>query len=277
MGGDLNSGSTIYSYNFMPITDFLMNVDFEGFGDAAKTLAKAVEYSNCRIDEKPPRERWEPAQRYHLVAEGTCGSNGYLPITDIDLCKIAAEELGIFPENQTEVYTNSDAERPEGCYRAVGGDLDSHIWLDEEQANQGKGTETSFGGMMRYPICYSGEFGCRCIRKCENGGVLDMNTCTCKCRGNALHGWTGPECKETYGRCQAGPGSKSAYVARTCAVHNRCDSLYTKHLCSPTDVCCATDFGTTCCPYGSQCYCEWNKCSCRPPASKWLKARSIEG
>jgi len=164
-GGDLQSGSSAYRFSFMPISEFLTNVDFEAYYEAAQTLAKAVEYSNCRVGETPPVQVWD-------------GS------------------------------------------------------------------------------------GCKCVRKCENGGTLDPSTCTCKCRGNAKHGWEGPHCKESYGSCQPGPGTGNPGAASKCPTHGRCSSWFETKACSATDVCCATNFGTTCCPFGSSCRCGANECSC---------------
>jgi len=57
-GGNVETGSTAYEFSFMPISEFLTNVDFDKFYDASETLAKAVEYSNCRIGMTPPIEAW---------------------------------------------------------------------------------------------------------------------------------------------------------------------------------------------------------------------------
>jgi len=125
-GGDLQAGSSAYRYSFMPISDFLTNVDFDEFYETALTLERAVEYSNCRIGQNPPVQAWDDS-------------------------------------------------------------------------------------------------GCRCVRQCDNGGELDLATCTCKCRGNAKQGWTGPTCSEAYGSCQAGvgtgnPGQRLAARSRASAL-----------------------------------------------------------
>merc|ERR1711978_613714 len=46
--------------------------------------------------------------------------------------------------------------------------------------------------------------GCQCVRRCANGGTLDPSTCSCRSKGNAKHGRTGPDCRESYGSCQPG-------------------------------------------------------------------------
>jgi len=165
-GGDLGAGSSAYRYSFMPISDFLTNVDFDAFYETALTLEKAVEYSNCRIGQNPPVQAWD-------------------------------------------------------------------------------------------------DTGCRCVRQCDNGGELDPATCTCKCRGNAKQGWTGPTCSEMYGSCQAGVGTGNPGAARKCPVGGKCASWYDSHKCQQTEVCCATNFGTKCCPFGSSCKCGVDKCECR--------------
>merc|ERR1719195_1846741 len=164
-GGDVDAGSTAYRYSFMSLSDFLTNVDFEKFSEAALTLRKAVEYSNCRIGQTPPVEAWEDSS-------------------------------------------------------------------------------------------------CRCVRTCENGGTLDPTTCTCNCRGNAKQGWTGPTCSDTYGSCQPGVGTGNEGAARRCPVSGTCASWYDSHICSATEVCCATSFGTKCCPFGSSCSCGARDCTC---------------
>lgn len=166
-GGDLEAGSSAYHYSFMAIPEFLTNVDTK-YHKAAETLQKAIEYSNCAVDEVPRAWRW-----------------------------------------------------------------------DEESST------------------------CKCARQCQNGGVLDEATCTCQCQGDVQHGWRGPSCEETYGSCQPGVGTGNSAAARRCPVRNECSSWYTQRQCKDTDVCCATDFGTTCCPFGSVCSCGVRECTCK--------------
>jgi len=166
LGGSVNEGSSVYRYSFMPIADFLTNVDWNEYNKAAVTLERAVEYSNCPLGESPPAFAWEESK-------------------------------------------------------------------------------------------------CKCVRQCQNGGTLDANTCTCKCNGNAKQGWTGPSCTESYGSCQPGVGTGNPGAARRCPNDGKCASWYDSHICKPTDVCCATNFGTTCCPFGSSCQCNSRNCVCR--------------
>lgn len=63
----------------------------------------------------------------------------------------------------------------------------------------------------------AGEFGCKCKLECRNGGVLDLDTCTCKCPGNAKHGWRGLECSEHYDNCQFVAEADPACNVRDCA------------------------------------------------------------
>lgn len=167
-GGDLRAGSSAFRYSFMPISDFLTNVDFDQFYEEAQTLEKAVEYTNCRTNENPPVQEWRDGK-------------------------------------------------------------------------------------------------CECVRTCANGGILEPSSCTCKCRGNLQHGWKGANCEETYGSCQAGAGTGNPVAARKCSVANTCESWYHSHLCNATDVCCATNFGTMCCPFGNSCRCDVDSCSCVAP------------
>jgi len=166
-GGDLDSAGSAIGFSFLPISEFITNMDHDHY-DTAHTLAKAVEYSNCLIGQRPPVQEWI---------------------------------------NET----------------------------------------------------------CRCVRQCENGGTLNPATCTCSCPGNAKHGFTGPTCAEEYGRCQPGVGTGNPGSARRCPVKNECSSWYSTHKCKASDVCCATSFGTKCCPYGSSCQCGVNQCTCKRP------------
>merc|ERR1712232_707424 len=107
-----------------------------------------------------------------------------------------------------------------------------------------------------------GDYSCSCALKCNNGGVLDAESCTCKCPGDQWHGWHGSTCDESYGACQMGLNSGNPESARTCAIDNTCKSNYWGATCKVTDVCCLTDFHGTCCPFGSTCKCSVGNCSC---------------
>lgn len=166
-GGDLDAGSSVISFKFKPISDFLRNLDPK-YEDAAKTLEKAVEFANCRIS-KEGMQAW----------------------------------------------------RQEGCV---------------------------------------------CLRKCENGGTLDETDCTCKCRKDDWHGWKGPNCEQTFGSCKEGPGTGNPHAAWECRGSNICASATYQRNCKPTDVCCTTDFGVTCCDFGQSCNCGWSSCNCEGPS-----------
>lgn len=114
------------------------------------------------------------------------------------------------------------------------------------------------------------EHGCRCSLHCENGGVLDKTTCACKCAGDAKHGFTGPTCAATYGKCQPGPGTGNPFQAAMCAKSNYCSSWYNKKQCGPTEVCCLTAMKGKCCPFGSSCDCGSSNCKCVAPPSAML-------
>jgi len=201
-GGDVEAGSSAYRYSFMPISDFLTNVDFDEFYEAALTLEKAVEYSNCPIGQNPPMYGWSDSG---CRCVRRCENGGKLD--------------------------------PKSCTCKC----------------RGNGKQVFSG-----PTCSE----THCVRRCENGGKLDPASCTCKCRGNRQHGFTGPTCSETYGTCQPGINTGNPSEARKCPQSGNCASWSVSHRCKNTDVCCATSIGTKCCPFGSTCQCSWNKCKC---------------
>lgn len=109
---------------------------------------------------------------------------------------------------------------------------------------------------------WSEDHGCQCSRECQNGGTLDTTDCSCSCRKDDKHGWTGPTCGQTFGSCQSGTGSGNPDASDSCKDGNQCASAVDKHHCKPTDVCCATDLNTKCCPFGSVCNCGAFSCDC---------------
>jgi len=108
---------------------------------------------------------------------------------------------------------------------------------------------------------------------CQNGGTIDTATCTCQCRAHKWQGWKGPFCEQSFGTCQPGDGSGNWGAAQNCAYNgNKCSSNYVHNQCQATEVCCITDFGGTCCPFGSSCNCGTHSCSCRNGRSTFLDA-----
>jgi len=107
---------------------------------------------------------------------------------------------------------------------------------------------------------------CQCVRECEGGGTLNPSSCTCECRGNVKHGWAGATCSETYGKCQPGPGTGNPSASDRCPLNNRCSPDWGQKTCEDTDLCCATDFGAKCCPFGSTCDCGAGSCDCITPS-----------
>lgn len=185
-GGDLNAASSLHHFTFLPMGDFLKNVDF-AYHAAAQMLEKAVEYSNCRVKENPPVQSWD-GSRCQCVRQCPAG------------------------------------------YR-----------LDPSSCT------------------------CKCARQCANGGQLDLHTCTCRCRGNTRHGFKGPDCTKSYGSCQAGRGTRNWGAAERCSKQGKCSSWFRSNQCKATDVCCATKFGTRCCPFGYSCRCSYRTCGCVAP------------
>mmetsp|Transcript_17744 Transcript_17744/g.17920 ORF Transcript_17744/g.17920 Transcript_17744/m.17920 type:complete len:683 (-) Transcript_17744:61-2109(-) len=101
---------------------------------------------------------------------------------------------------------------------------------------------------------------CKCVRKCKNGGTLDPNSCTCKCRGTRDHGWIGVDCSREYGVCQRGVGSSGtpSAIAWNCKKDNECTGYERSDTCENHEVCCNRDEGGLCCPFGSRCDCFSN-------------------
>lgn len=114
----------------------------------------------------------------------------------------------------------------------------------------------------------NGAYGCTCALRCENGAVLDTDSCTCKCQGDAFHGFKGSTCAAVYGHCQPGPGNGNAPAGDECRRSNHCKSWYDDKVCSADQVCCMSDVNGKCCPYGSSCSCPFlgNDCSCETRA-----------
>merc|ERR1719367_517591 len=119
------------------------------------------------------------------------------------------------------------------------------IRLDTLVERMGVSSEIAqtLGKAIDYHLClspYSANSGvwawqngaCECTRVCENGGVLDPETCTCSCPGDTMHGWKGPTCTESYGWCQPGPGTGNPASAASCATTNQCNSWFTSSTCS---------------------------------------------
>lgn len=100
-----------------------------------------------------------------------------------------------------------------------------------------------------------GESYCQCQLECQNGGMLDEETCTCKCIGDDLHGFSGMDCSGSYGKCQPGAGSGNWGDAIKCSEQNRCGSWWDSSACGNTEMCCLSWNSGSCCPFGSVCNC----------------------
>merc|ERR1719246_230895 len=109
---------------------------------------------------------------------------------------------------------------------------------------------------------------CKCVLECKNGGSLDPNSCTCTCRGNDDHGFTGGDCSGDFGKCVRGVGSSGTPTARgrACVEGNICGGIERSDHCGNTDVCCNRDEGGLCCPWGNTCSCwaHGRFCQCKP-------------
>jgi len=108
---------------------------------------------------------------------------------------------------------------------------------------------------------------CECVcpgDTCKNCGFLEKKDCSCRCRGNDKHGWQGPRCEETYGRCHPGPGSGNP--DGSCNGNNDCKNGGggASTSCRDTEVCCNTCCKSQCAPYGSTCSCGAFSCSINP-------------
>jgi len=153
--------------------------------------------------------------------------------------------LGRFGMNSTVVKTMGKA-------------IDHHLCMSQDPTGEVWGWEKTWA----WEHMGWTEPKCVCKRKCENGGTLDETTCTCKCKGDVMHGWMGPTCSKTYGYCQPGYGTGNKAAATHCATDNWCSNAFDKEYCGPTGVCCLTDFKSKCCPFGSVCNCNAHKCYC---------------
>jgi len=102
---------------------------------------------------------------------------------------------------------------------------------------------------------------CTCSKTCFNCGVLDSDDCTCKCRGNSDHGWTGDLCESKYGHCVPGPGSGNPDGSCP-SDSNQCRNSGggASTACDITQVCCNTDMHSVCAPFGSTCSCGAFSC-----------------
>lgn len=109
------------------------------------------------------------------------------------------------------------------------------------------------------------EHFCKCDLTCQNYGTLN-DDCTCTCRGDDYHGWSGDDCSEPYGTCQMGTNSGNPSNAANCPVNgNTCASNSWQQICKPSEVCCLTNFEGKCCPFGSSCSCGVGDCECVLP------------
>lgn len=111
----------------------------------------------------------------------------------------------------------------------------------------------------------TGKFACRCVLSCGTGRLL-KESCTCACPGNAMHGWMGPTCSETYGKCMPGKNTGNP-GGNACDVGNQCSCLSASETCKATEVCCLTDFNAKCCGFGHMCNCGGVTCECVPEAA----------
>jgi hypothetical protein len=116
------------------------------------------------------------------------------------------------------------------------------------------------------------DHGCQCTVQCMNGGVLDPLSCTCTCPGDETHGFVGPTCEETYGKCVRGVGASDTPSARgrACKEGNMCGGIERTEHCGDADVCCNTDSLGTCCPFGSYCDCDGRSCLCKTPGDNFV-------
>lgn len=120
------------------------------------------------------------------------------------------------------------------------------------------------------PAGAANDHECQCVLECQNGGSLDPSACTCTCRADDDHGWTGGDCSEDFGKCVRGVGSSGTPTARgrACVEGNVCAGIERSDVCGNTDVCCNRDEGGLCCPWGSTCNCfalGKRFCQCVPP------------
>merc|ERR1712135_189764 len=61
---------------------------------------------------------------------------------------------------------------------------------------------------------------------CDNGGTLDLESCTCSCKGDSLHGFHGSRCEKSYGTCQPGKGTSKFWAASQCREAGICRTWF---------------------------------------------------
>lgn len=103
---------------------------------------------------------------------------------------------------------------------------------------------------------------CECALDCGVGGTLIPESCACKCKGDAMHGYRGPRCETMYGTCQPGKGTHNEKAANECKVNNVCKNWFHEYHCKAAENCCLTNGGGRCCPVDSACDCSGSGCSC---------------
>jgi hypothetical protein len=138
--------------------------------------------------------------------------------------------------------------------------------LQIEKATQFYSCKSPFGEWLQHKD--GDPFSCQCTLQCKNGGRLNREDCSCDCPGDDVHGFTGEDCSETYGKCVRGSGSSDTPTAfrRACQEDNMCGGIEVSEYCRNTEVCCNRDEGGTCCPLGSTCDCSPRRgrfCECR--------------
>jgi len=99
---------------------------------------------------------------------------------------------------------------------------------------------------------------CQCTRTCHDRGVVDPDTCTCLCFGDGMHGYKGKDCSQEYGKCQSASNSGDPGQSSKCGdLGNICRSyqgrIGDREQCDAGQVCCATWYSGTCCPFGYEC------------------------
>ena len=76
---------------------------------------------------------------YRKFFSGSCTFPGWEPITNIDECNVAAQDIG---NMDTTATITENSPRPEGCYD------NGNLWLAINPMNKGNGADST-----RHPIC----------------------------------------------------------------------------------------------------------------------------
>lgn len=96
----------------------------------------------------------ENGPAYVKLLEGSCRSEGAVPIRTRVQCQEAAEALGLHVNGSKSIFLTEHEDVPEGCYYCTNvNDNTNTLWFGCNKMSKGKGAETSLPGTVRQPLC----------------------------------------------------------------------------------------------------------------------------